>query len=264
MGSKGQREIWERVEQARSEQRLVDLNDEARRAGLPCRCEIGVPLWNSLFWEYPSAGKQDVLDIGELLHILHDRLKSNVLPGQTNFYIRPPRPTWWMQKRYFLNLTVRYRGDQVESVLIMPQFDTLGSLFPLVPQALPASMLARLMQTVRRFLPFCYRTELTLIRSLNATLYELLRTNPLFDQVDRYLDRLRPSLGPKEFSRDEYREVTLRSLLTQLELMAAVADKLDLEIRLPVSGLLQLMASYVGFVPVRKNGALLADKRPFH
>lgn len=63
---------------------------------------------------------------------------------------------------------------------------------------------------------------------------------------------------------EEYREVMLRSLWQQLELTAAVADKMGADIKLPVSGVLQLMANYVGFMPAGEERALPTEKVPYH
>jgi len=252
------------LEKARQEQRLVDVSDQARQVGLNCRCEVGLHLWHSLFWNYPSAATTDVLDVGDLLRVFHSQLERKLLPGQTSFHISPPRPTWWMQEPYFLKLLVLYRGEEVESVVILSQFHTVGSLLSFMPPPLPASLLARMMQTILQFFPLCCRSEHPLVRSLNATVCELLRRSPLHDQINHYLDQLQSRLVPNGFSREEYREVTLRSLLEQLELTAAVADKMGADIKLPVSGILHLMANYVGIVPATKDGALPGDKRQFH
>ncbi len=252
------------LEKARHEQRLVDLSDEARQVGLNCRCEVGLHLWHSLFWNYPSAAITDVLDVGDMLRVFRSRLERKLLPGQSSFHISPPRPTWWMQEPYFLRLLVLYRGEEVESVVILSQFHSVGSLLSFVPPPLPASLLVRMMQTIRQFFPLSCRLEHPLVRSLDATVHELLHRSPLQPQINHYLDQLQPCLFPDGFSREEYRKVTLRSLLEQLELTAAVADKMGADIKLPVSGLLHLMANYVGIVPASKDGEIPGDKRPFH
>ena len=58
--------------------------------------------------------------------------------------------------------------------------------------------------------------------------------------------------------------MTLRSLFGQLELTAAVAEKMGAQIRLPVSGVLQLMANYVGLVPPSEYLVLPGSHYSFH
>jgi len=58
--------------------------------------------------------------------------------------------------------------------------------------------------------------------------------------------------------------MTLRTLWEQLELTAAVAEKMGADINLSVSGVLQLMANYVGFVPASLDQALPVEKVPYH
>jgi hypothetical protein len=103
-----------------------------------------------------------------------------------------------------------------------------------------------------------------MVRSLEATTYELLRGSPLYAQIHNYLGQQRPSLVPSGYSGEEYREVTLRSFWQQLELTAAVAEKLGADIKLPVSGVLQLMANYVGYIPARQEGTQADNKPPIH
>ena len=252
------------LESARNEQRLVDVSDEARQVGFSCSCEVDVHLWNCLFWKYPSAETKDVLDVGQLLRVLRDRLASGMMPGLPSYYICPPQPTWWMKTRYFLHLKVIYRDDVVESVVILRQCRTVESLFLFEHPPLPASLLVRLYQSVRRFWPLCFRSERPLVRSLDETVRLLLRRSPLYSVIYKYLDLPESFATPTGFSLEEYRQMMLRSLLTQLELTAALAEKMGTDINLPVSGLLQLMANYVGVVPASEDGALLGEKRQFH
>ena len=90
------------------------------------------------------------------------------------------------------------------------------------------------------------------------------RATCLADTTTPQIERFDLLARTGEFSREEYRQVTLRSLLGQLEVTAAVAEKMGAQISLPVSGVLQLMANYVGFVPPSEDVALPGDKVSFH
>ncbi|NOY40775.1 MAG: hypothetical protein GXP26_02910 [Planctomycetes bacterium] len=165
--------------------------------------------------------------------------------------------------RYYLNLLVLYQGQRVESVVIMPRLATLESLSSSSPPSVPVSMLVRLIQSVRRLWPLCHLSERPLVRSIDVTVGELLRRSPFYAEIINYLESQSSSV-PCGYSRDEYREMTLRTLWEQLELTAAVAEKMGADINLSVSGVLQLMANYVGFVPASLDQALPVEKVPYH
>ena len=95
-------------------------------------------------------------------------------------------------------------------------------------------------------------------------MYELLRTSPLFAQIDQYLDCLPSPQTPSRFSREEHRDMTLHSLFGQLELTAALAEKTGADLRLSVSGLLQMMGNFVGMVPCDGTEASQPEMAPFH
>jgi hypothetical protein len=252
------------LEKARHCGELVDLSDQAERAGLSCRCEMSRALYRSLFWKYPSSGERDTVDLVELLGVLHKRIKSTSQRRKPYYFIRPPRPTWWMESRYFLKALVVYRGNAVQSVVVLGGLAQIDSLLSGSAPAVPASMLVRMMLLIQQLWPLCYPAERAIVRSLKVTTYELLRGSPLSAQIHHYLGQQQPSLVPSGFSSEEYREVTLRSFWQQLELTAAVAEKLGADIKLPVSGVLQLMANYVGFIPARQDGTPSGNKPPVH
>lgn len=262
---KTERITRKQLEKARHCGELVDLSDQAVRAGLLCRCEMSKALYWSLCWKYPSAGERDTVDVVELLGELRERIKRSRERRKWHYFIRPPRPTWWMESRYFLKALVVYRGTAVQSVVILPGLAKFDSLLSVVSApAVPASMLVRMMLLIQQLSPLCYPAERTMVRSLEVTACELLRRSPLVAQIHNYLSQQQPSLVPSGYSGEEYREVTLRSFWQQLELTAAVADKLGADIELPVSGVLQLMANYVGFIPAGQQGAQSVNKLPLH
>lgn len=169
-----------------------------------------------------------------------------------------------MSSRYCLKLMVLYRGDSFESVTIFAEQESPAQLFAGLSPWLPASLLVRLLQSIRRLGTLCYRSERKLIRSLDSTAGELLARSPLQAEIQGHLDQWRAAFVPQEFTREEYCEVVLRSLLTQLELTAAVADQMQADIRFSVSGVLELMAHYVGIVPGNEEGSFVRDEVQFH
>ena len=251
-------------EQARLRGQLVDLSDQAARVGLDCRCEISEHLYHSLFWKYPSAGEHDIIAASDLLRVLRNRQQNPELVGKHYYYSCPQQPIWWLRTGYFFKLMVTYCEGRLESVVIMSQKDSLESLLSRLPQAVPATLLLRLRQSIRRLGTLSYRSELPLLRTLDTTTTELMLRSPFHEEISLYLSQQQPNLLPYEFSRQQYREVTLRSLLGQLELTAAVAEKMGAVMSLPVSAVLQLMANYVGYVPPTEDYALPGDKVPFH
>ena len=264
MFTKRERITRKQLEKARHFGQLVDLSDQAERAGLPCGCEMNRDLYRSLFWKYPSAGERDTVDLVELLSDLQKRIERTRERRKPHYLVRPPRPIWWMQWRYYLKAFVVYQGNEVESVVVLPGLANIDSLSYGSAPALPPSMLIRLMLSIQRLWPLCYPSERAMVRSLEATTYELLRGSPMYAQIHNYLDQVETSSVPSGYSDEEYRQVTLRTLWQQLELTAAVADKLGADIKLPVSGVLQLMANYVGFVPACLEGAQAGNKPPVH
>ncbi len=255
------RKQWE---QARQRGALVDVSQEADQVGLSCHCEMSVPLYRSLFWKYPSARERDTLAVGDLLHDLQRQIDSSPQPRRAMYHILPPLPTWWMAPRYRLKLWVLSGGERTESVVILSEQEDLERLFAGLPPWIPASLLVRLLQSILRLGTLCYRSERLLVRSLYATVGELLLRSPLQAEINLHLDQWQPAFIPREFSREEYRVVVLRSLLGQLDLTAAVAEQMGAEILLPVSGVLQLMANYVGFVPPCEEVLRPEDKGRFH
>ena len=242
-------------EQARLRGLLVDLSSEAARVGLDCRCEMSEHLYHSLLWKYPSAREQDTVAVSDLLSGLKSRRQAVTLAGKWYYYMVPQQPTWWLQPGYFFKLLVTYCGQRVESVVIVTQKESLESLLSHCPTSVPASLLVRLMQSIRRLATFSYQSERPLLRSLDATVRELLQRSPFAAEICHYLGQQHLNAVPGEFSREEYRELTLRSLLEQLELTAAVAEQMGAVLRLPVSDVLQWMANYVGFVPPHEDVA---------
>jgi hypothetical protein len=103
-----------------------------------------------------------------------------------------------------------------------------------------------------------------LIRSLDSTVRELLRRGPLHRDIQHHFDKWHATCVPHAFSRQEYREVALRSLLKPLELAGALADQMEADIRFSVSGVLQLMAHYVGIVPGCEEGTFIRDEVEYH
>ena len=252
------------LEQARQRGQLVDLSEEARQVGLACRCEASVPLYRSLLWQYPGACERDTVVVGDLLHDLQSQMAASDRKHKMFYYVLPPLRTWWMSPRYFLKLMVLYRGDSIESVTILMEHEFPQQLFAGCSPWLPASLLVRLLQSIRRLGTLCYRSELCLIRSLDFTAVELMGRNPLRAEMQGHLAKWRAAFVPQEFTREEYREVVLRSLLKQLELTAAVAHQMQLDIRFSVSGVLDLMAHYVGLVPGNEAGSFIRDEVQFH
>jgi hypothetical protein len=183
---------------------------------------------------------------------------------QKCYYVLPPQRTWWMSSRYFLKLMVLYRGDSFESVTIFTEQESPAKLFAGLSPWLPASLLVRLLQSIRRLGTLCYRSERQLIRSLDATVGELLSRCPLQGEIQGHFAQWRAAFVPQEFTREEYRDVVLRSLLTQLELTAAVADQMQAEVRFSLSGVLELMAHYVGVVPGNEQESFIRDQEQFH
>lgn len=252
------------LEKARLRGELVDLSEVACQVGLTCRCEASDPLYRSLLWQYPSACERDTVVVGDLLRDLQSQMAVSDRKHKMFYYVLPPLRTWWMAPRYFLKLMVLYQGDSIESVTILMEQESPEQLFAGLSPWLPASLLVRLLQSIRRLGTLCYRSELHLIRSLDATAKELLGRNPLQVEIQGHLDQWRPAFVPQEFTREEYREVVLRSLLKDLELTAAVAHQMQADIRFSVSGVLELMAHYVGIVPGNEEGSFIRDEVQFH
>lgn len=263
MASGLERGVRKHLERIRQQGLLVDLSDQARRVHFGYRCEVSVPLYRSLLWRYPSAGERDTVDVCELLTELQSQWEIAGQQRKMFYYIRPPLRTWWMAPRYFLKLLVLYQRERIESVVILSEQEFPETLTA-TPGVVPASLLVPLLLSIGRLEMLSYRSERPLVRSLDVMVRELLRRSPLRVEILNFLDQRVPPVVPGGFSREEYREVTLRSLFEQLELTAAVADKLEADINLSVSGVLQLMANYVGFVPPSEDLALPGEKVQFH
>jgi len=254
------------LEQARLRGQLVDFSEEAAQVGLECRCEMSEHLYRCLFWKYPSAGEHDVARVSSLLKGLQSQLTSPSQPGKRYYYVRPKPPTWWLNYQYFFTLRVTYRGPRLESVVILARQDSLDSLVSRIPRTVPATLLVRLLMSIGRLWTLSYRSERILLRSLSTAVTELLERTPFHDYARLYVQLKRPWLVPvpDQFSREEYRELCLRSLLRQLEVTAAVADQLGATMSLTVNQVLQLMANYVGLVPPSEDVAMPGDKVSFH
>lgn len=253
------------LDTARQGGRTIDLSDAARRVGLDCHCEVGRHLWTSLFWNYPSASPQDVVKPEDVLRVFRSRLENNsTRPGQDTFYIWPPCPPWWMRPSCFLKLKVFYRFDSVDRVLIMSQQERLMSLFSWYHPPLPASLLVQLLETSAQLTRLCVPSNPPLLASLDTILRGSLRTSPLAEEIGRYLDRLPKPRMPAGFSREQFREIVVRTLVERLELAAAVADKIGAEVKLPVSAVMGQMAEVMSVVPLTTITTALCPVAPWH
>ncbi len=258
-----ERGVRKHLERVRRQGLLVNLSDQARQLNCEYRCEVSVPMYRSLLWRYPSSGERDTIDVRDLLTELQKQWEITGKSRKMFYYIRPPLRTWWMAPRYFLKLLVLKQRERIESVVVLSEQEFPETLSA-TPGVVPASLLVQLLLSIGRLEMLSYRSERPLIRSLDVMVRELLRRSPLRVEVQNFLDNRLSPVVPTGFSREEYREVTLRSLFGQLELTAAVAEKMGAQIKLPVSGVLQLMANYVGLVPPSEDLVLPGDHYSFH
>ena len=250
MDNRGEEIVKCRLQTARNLGRLVDVSQQARQVGLGCRCEIASRLWDSLLWKYPSSRPQDVIDVTDILQEFRSRQESELFQFQRYVYVRPQCPPAWVGTRFILKLLVLYDRDELQSVVIMPERDPLCGLSSLYRRPLPASLLVELLQMIRVLTPVCTRYVPPLVASLTLLVDELVSTSPFSWEIKDYVGLDSQPAVPVEFSRDDYRELTLRTLFQKLELAAAVADKVGAEFNFPVSAVLQQMTNIMGVVPL--------------
>ncbi len=250
MDNRGEGIVKCRLQTARNLGRLVDVSQQAREMGLGCRCEIASRLWDSLIWKYPSSGPQDVLEVKDLLQVFRSRQQSERLQLQGYVYLRPRCPPAWLGPRFILKLLVLNESDKFQSVVIMPERDPLCGLSSFYRRPLPASLLVELLQMIRVLTPVCTRYVPPLVASLTLLVDKLVTTSPFSWEIRDHVGLDSQPAVPVEFSRDDYRELTLRTLFQKLELAAAVADKLGAEFNFPVSAVLQQMTNLMGVVPL--------------
>jgi hypothetical protein len=238
------------VKELRKRGLLVDVTDEAQSAGVPFRFEVSLRLWTSVFWQYPSAGAEDLVSLDALLRELARQIQSDGGPKKSCYYVRPPVRPWWLEKRYLFNAVVTYRARRVKSITLMADDEAFCSVLSFWETPLPAALLTNLLVTSRDVLRVGNTLDQSLFRSIHAAIQGLLAYSPVRAEIIRFANRPKLTAPAERFSTRQYRQVLLQSLLHQIQLAAAVADKTNARLLLPAGYSLRMLADLVSFVPL--------------
>ena len=200
---------------------LIDVTNEALHHGIADTVCISKRLWTSLIQPFPFAETGDCLSLLALLGILKRHLSASRAHA---FLLLPSLVPEWCGDRCFVKVLVNSPAGGPRSIILQPFSDPLPVFAQRLDDSLPASLLVRLAETLRRLVFISRASDLSILKSMQTVADQLIRSNPFHLEITAHVIT---SVSPETslpFPLDDYRLLLLADLDEILAILGHCAD----------------------------------------
>lgn len=206
-----------------AEGRLIDVTRDARMLGLHENVCVSSRLWQGLIQPYPFARPDDCLPLTRLLCLLKTHLRTSQSAQSNIFLVLPSQLPEWFRGPCYLKLFINAPARARKSVIVQPFSDPFPFRKHRLDDALPATVLVRLAQTLRGLMIVARTAEQGLVESMRSIATQLIQENPFRLDIDGHMAAVPPDTSLPS-PPDEYRAVLLADLDELLAIIAKCAD----------------------------------------
>lgn len=197
---------------------FVDVTREARDIGFNESVCISRCLWECLVQPYPFSSQNDYVSLRHLLWALHSHLQITKCAASSVSFLVPSRLPGWCRAAVTLKVAVFSPLRQPRAIMVH-----LHSSRPQNQHSyllLPATLLVRLAETLHNFTSVARTSEKASIRAMQATLDQLIASNPFHREITAHLANIALD-PPNGVPVDNYRS----ALLAELDELLAIVDR---------------------------------------
>lgn len=202
---------------------LIDVTHEAREFGFQETVCISKRLWTGLIHPYPFAQPNDCVSLAELLRVLKThRLASHSVDASVLLLLPSQLPDWFRGTCYLKVFSMSLnRGSR--SIIVQPFSDPFPYSKPRLEDALPATLLVRLAETLRSLMLVARTAEQGVVDSMRPIAAQLIQAHPFAVDIDAHMAAVPPETS-LPFSPDDYRAVLLADLDELLAILSHCAE----------------------------------------
>ena len=202
---------------------LIDVTPKARELGLHATVCISKRLWTGLIHPYPFAKPEDCLSLRTLLGVLKTHLRASHSANASALLLFPSHLPEWFRGICYLKILVHSTDDLHKSILVQPFSDPFPLRKHTLEASLPATLLARLAETLRSLLMVARTAEQGIVDAMRTIATQLIQANPFRADIDAYMAAVPPDTS-LPFPPDDYRAVLLADLDELLAILGQCAD----------------------------------------
>jgi hypothetical protein len=201
---------------------LIDVTQDARMLGLHETVYLSKRLWKSLIQPYPFAQPDDCLPLSRLLSLLKALLRASQSAQSHAFVVLPSQLPEWFRRPCYLKLFVNAPYRARSSIVVQPFSDPFLISTRRLEDALPATPLVRLAETLRSLMLVARTAEQGFVDSMRNITAQLIHAHPFRLDIDAHMAAVTPETS-LPFPPDDYRAMLLADLDEHVAILAKCA-----------------------------------------
>jgi hypothetical protein len=202
---------------------LKDVTPNARELGIAENVCISKRLWISLVRPYPFAEPHDCLSLSALLRTLKQRIHIPNSDTAGMVLLLPPDVPDWFRSPCYLRFLITSSKEGRSSIVIRPLSEQFNRCAEHRQDSLPATLLARLGETIRNLMFVTPPAEQGLVDSMRKLVDQMIESNPFHREIVAHLAAIAPNPS-LPFPLGEYCSVLLADLDELLAILVECTD----------------------------------------